>query len=101
MWNLYKIIFRGRVQRVRYKRYMSNLAQELGLVEYIRNLEDKSINIFMCSKSDKLIEFFERIKELSESAKVREIVQKEYSVNPELKYFEIAWEIMGKNYEGF
>ena len=40
MWNSYKIVFRGRVQRVRYKRYMSDLVQELGLVEYIRNLED-------------------------------------------------------------
>lgn len=43
--NSYKFIVYGKVQGVWYRRYVMQIAKTLGYVGYVRNLEDKTVEI--------------------------------------------------------
>lgn len=98
----YKIIVRGRVQRVGFRRYVLDLAREMGLSGYGVNLPDGSVEIFVQGLNGKLEEFKLNIRDAPFPATVREVNVKEAKVNPDLKYFQIKYGSIGDELqEGF
>ena len=83
----YEVRIFGRVQRVGYRRYILDLAQEMKLNGYVENLKDGSVYVFIQGEEDILNKFLERIKEPPEPAKVDDIKVSEVGIKPELKYF--------------
>ncbi len=85
----YRINVRGRVQRVGFRRYILDLAQEMGLSGYVVNLPDGSVEIFVQGPSELLEEFKSKISGAPPPAKVRELVVCEEKFNPQYKHFQI------------
>ncbi|MGQ9514354.1 MAG: acylphosphatase [Thermoproteota archaeon] len=52
----------GRVQRIGYKRFVLDVAQELGIYGYVKNERDGSVSIFAQADEEKLNRFLERIR---------------------------------------
>jgi len=79
----------GRVQRVGFRRFVLDSAQELGLSGYVRNEKDGSVTIFV-QGDDALVEkFIETIKSPPQPAHVRSVDVKDARPRPALKYFVI------------
>jgi len=79
----------GRVQRVGFRRFVLDSAQELGLSGYVRNEKDGSVTIFV-QGDDALVEkFIETIKSPPQPAHVRSVDVKDARPKPALKYFVI------------
>lgn len=53
---------RGRVQRIGYRRYVLDVAQELGLTGYVKNIPDGSVEIKAQGDGAKISQFLEKIK---------------------------------------
>jgi acylphosphatase len=62
MLKAYKINVHGRVQRIGYRRYILDLAQEIGLSGYVKNELDGSVTIFIQGKEENIREFMEKAK---------------------------------------
>lgn len=60
----------GEVQGVAYRTYAQESATELGVVGYVRNLSDASVEVLAQGQSDLLKEFVEYLNEGSLRAKV-------------------------------
>ncbi len=102
MLNAYKIKVYGRVQRIGYRRYIIDIAQDLGLSGYIENHKDGSVDIFVQGVSDKLKEFIEEARNPPKPVRIKEFNIMETSLNPEYKYFEIKpGELWEEFHEGF
>ncbi len=92
----------GRVQRVGFRRYILDLAQDLGLTGYAKNLPDGSIEIFVQGEEEQLRRFLEMMKQTPPLAKIREIKKEGTGVNPEIREFEITYGELGDELqEGF
>jgi acylphosphatase/soluble cytochrome b562 len=92
----------GRVQRVGFRRYVLDLAQDLNLSGYVKNLSDGSVEIFVQGEEEKLSKFLESIKQPPPPAKIREIKEEETSEKTEIKEFRIVYgEIADELQEGF
>lgn len=87
----YNIIVKGRVQRVGYRRYLLDIAQELGLMGYVKNREDGAVQIFVQGSEDVLNTFLERAKNPEYPAKVLNMEIEEAGPNPEYKHFAIKF----------
>jgi len=95
---LLKVI--GKVQRVGFRRYALDLAQELGLVGYVKNLPDGSVQIFVQGEKERS-KFLELVKS-PPLGKVKEIKVKEVPVDPTIKEFRIIYGELGEELqEGF
>ena len=81
----------GRVQRVGYRRYLLDIAQELGLAGYVENMPDGSVHIFIQGPQEKLNDFMDKARNPGYPAKVSELIIKETKPNPEHKYFTIKY----------
>ena len=79
----------GRVQRVGYRRFVLDSAQELGLSGYVRNEKDGSVTVFVQGDDAVLEKFIEMLKSPPQPAYVRSIDIKEVKPKPRLKYFAI------------
>ncbi len=77
----------GRVQRVGYRRFVLDSAQELGLSGYVRNEKDGSVTIFVQGDDAVVEKFIETIKSPPHPAHVRSIDVKDARPRPALKYF--------------
>ncbi|MEM3027693.1 MAG: acylphosphatase [Candidatus Bathyarchaeia archaeon] len=92
----------GRVQRVGFRRYVLDLAQELGLTGYAKNLPDGSIEILIQGDVEGLSRFLEIIKQPMLPAKIKEIIKEETTPRPEVKEFKIIYgELIEELQEGF
>ncbi|MBS7627820.1 acylphosphatase, partial [Candidatus Bathyarchaeota archaeon] len=92
----------GRVQRVGFRRYVLDSAQELGLTGYAKNLPDGSIEIFVQGDVEGLSKFLEIIKQPMIPAKIKEIIKEETNPKPEIKEFKIIYgELIEELQEGF
>jgi acylphosphatase len=79
----------GRVQRVGYRRFILDSAQELGLSGYVKNERDGSVTVF-AQGDDAIVEkFIETIKSPPPPAQVRPIDIREAKPRPGLRYFAI------------
>jgi len=92
----------GRVQRVGFRRYILDLAQDLHLTGYAKNLPDGSIEIFIQGKKKQLLTFLKTLKQPPPPANISELKQKETTTNPEIKEFKLVYgELAEELQEGF
>ncbi|MEM2885587.1 MAG: acylphosphatase [Thermoproteota archaeon] len=81
----------GKVQRMGYRRFVLDAAQELGISGYVRNERDGSVSIFAQGDEEKLSRFLGRIRAPEEPIVVKSFVEKPAKVNPRLKFFEMRY----------
>ncbi|NHV97639.1 MAG: hypothetical protein HA494_07655 [Thaumarchaeota archaeon] len=79
----------GRVQRVGYRRFVLDSAQELGVAGYVRNERDGSVTVFAQGDEAVLEKFVERLKSPPPPAQVRSVDVRDAAPKPRLKYFVI------------
>jgi len=79
----------GRVQRVGYRRFVLDSAQELGVAGHVRNERDGSVKVFAQGDEAVLKEFVERLKSPPPPAQVRSVDVRDAALKPRLKYFVI------------
>jgi acylphosphatase len=79
----------GRVQRVGYRRFVLDSAQELGLSGYVRNERDGSVTVFVQGDDAVVEKFIEMLKSPPQPAYVRSVDIKEIKPKPRLKHFAI------------
>jgi acylphosphatase len=79
----------GRVQRVGYRRFVLDSAQELGLSGYVRNEKDGTVTVFVQGDDAVVEKFIEMLKSPPQPAYVRSADIKEVKPKPRLKYFVI------------
>jgi acylphosphatase len=79
----------GRVQRVGYRRFVLDSAQELGLSGYVRNEKDGTVTVFVQGDDAVVEKFIKMLKSPPQPAYVRSVDIKEVKPNPRLKYFAI------------
>ena len=95
-------VARGRVQRVGYRRYVLDLAQELGVTGYVKNLDDGGVRIFSQAPPETLEQFIERLKNPPPPAVVKQLEVREAKVRPGLKGFRIRYgRLQDELQEGF
>ncbi len=70
------VTVRGRVQRVGYRRYVLDAAQEEGVAGYVRNQPDGSVLIFAQGEGGQLSSFLERIRSPPPPALVKEVQER-------------------------
>jgi len=92
----------GKVQRVGFRRYILDLAQELGLAGHVKNLPDGSVEVFAQGPQDILNSFLDRIKKSPPPVLIKNIQVREVSPKPEVKTFRIVFgELAEELQEGF
>ena len=92
----------GRVQRVGFRRYVLDLAQDLNLTGHAKNLPDGSIQIFIQGEKEPLSKFFQMLKQPPPPTSIREIKEEETATNPEIKEFKLIYgELSEELQEGF
>jgi acylphosphatase len=79
----------GRVQRVGYRRFVLDTAQELGLTGYVKNEKDGSVTVFTQGDDAVVEKFIEMLKSPLQPAHVRSVDVKDARPRPALKYFAI------------
>lgn len=79
----------GRVQNVAYRVYVQDAAMKLGLVGWVRNLSDGTVELVAQGNPDSLKEFVEHLHEGSLMAKVESVSIDWRSVKRELEDFSI------------
>jgi acylphosphatase len=79
----------GRVQRVGYRRFVLDSAQELGLSGYVRNEKDGSVTVFVQGDDAVVEKFIQMLKTPPQPAYVRSVEIKEVKPKPRLKHFTI------------
>jgi len=79
----------GRVQRVGYRRFVLDSAQELGVAGYVKNERDGSVTVFAQGDDVVLGRFVERLKSPPPPAQVRSVDVRDAPLKPRLKYFVI------------
>ena len=97
----YLLYVYGRVQRVGFRRYVLDLAQDFGLTGYVKNLPDGSVEILVQGEEVRLSNFLDRIRK-PQWGTVKDVKIRETTVNPEIKNFKIIYgEIQEELHEGF
>lgn len=56
--NTYKLMVTGRVQGVNYRRFVIEMAQALGYVGYVKNMNDGSVEVVINATYEEDLEFF-------------------------------------------
>ncbi|MDT7877447.1 MAG: acylphosphatase [Candidatus Caldarchaeales archaeon] len=79
----------GRIQRVGYRRFVLDTAQELGLTGYVKNEKDGSVTVFTQGDDAVVEKFIELLKSPPQPAHVRSVDVKDARPRPALKYFAI------------
>jgi Acylphosphatases len=98
----YLIKVYGRVQRVGFRRFALDIAQELKLAGYVKNLEDGSVELFIQGDEEKLKYYIEKIRNAPQPIKVDNLVVEEQSYRSEIKFFKIIYgELPDELQEGF
>jgi acylphosphatase len=94
----YNLCVYGKVQRVGFRRYILDLAQELSLAGQIKNLPDDSVKMFIQGDEKILLKFIELIKQPPIGI-VKDVKIKEAIVKPKLKKFTIVYRKLLMNYK--
>ena len=102
MLKAFQVRVYGRVQRVGYRRFILDSAQELGLSGYVKNERDGSVTVFAQGDEAILGKFVEMLKSPSPPAYVKSIDVKEVKPRPAIRYFTIKPSpLHGELQEGF
>ncbi|MBS7637779.1 acylphosphatase [Candidatus Bathyarchaeota archaeon] len=86
-----RLTIKGRVQRVGYRRYALDLAQELGLGGYVKNLPDGSVEVLVQGMEDTINLFMEALNNPPPPAVIREIQKIRVEPSPEIKEFRVLY----------
>ena len=86
-----EVIVKGRVQRVGYRRFILDLAQELGVVGFIENLRDGGVRIFCQAHPKVLSRFVKKARNPPKPARVKQFDVKEVRPRPRLRYFRVKY----------
>jgi acylphosphatase len=87
----YKLIVTGKVQKVGYRDFVEHIASELGINGYVKNLENKSVELVAGHADESILkQFVERIKKPGGLARVKEIKIEEIAL-PSYEGFEVIW----------
>jgi len=89
MLKAFQVRVYGRVQRVGYRRFVLDSAQELGLSGYVKNERDGSVTVFAQGDEAILEKFIEMLKSPPPPAYVKSIDVKEAKPRQAMKYFTI------------
>jgi len=89
MLKAFQVRVYGRVQRVGYRRFVLDSAQELGLSGHVKNEKDGSVTVFAQGDEAILEKFIEMLKSPPPPAHVKSIDVKEAKPRPATKYFTI------------
>jgi len=81
----------GRVQRVGYRRFVLDTAQETGVSGYVRNERDGTVTVMAQGDDDQMKVFLERIKNPPGPVLIKGFFEKPCRVNPRLKSFEVRF----------
>ncbi len=81
----------GRVQRVGYRRYVLDKAQELGVAGFIENLEDGSVRLFAQAEDEVLEQFLQAVRNPPPPAIVRSVDERPAKPDRKLKSFRIKY----------
>ena len=79
------------MQRVGFRRFCLDLAQEFGISGLIRNLADGSVELIIQGDSEKIERFLSSLNRAPKPIVIREISKEEIEVDPSLKYFRIEY----------
>jgi len=90
MGKAFEVEVRGRVQRTGFRRYVLELAQELGLSGSVENRPDGSVHIFLQGEEEPIKRLIDRLKE-APIARVKEVKVNASKPKPELKHFKIIY----------
>jgi acylphosphatase len=89
MLKAFQVRVYGRVQRVGYRRFVLDSAQELGLSGHVKNERDGSVTVFAQGDEAILEKFIEMLKSPPPPAYVKSIDVKEAKPRRAMKYFTI------------
>jgi len=89
MLKAFQVRVYGRVQRVGYRRFVLDSAQELGLSGHVKNEKDGSVTIFVQGDEAILEKFIEMLKSPPPPAYVKSIDVREAKPRQAMKYFTI------------
>ena len=81
----------GRVQRVGYRRYVLDKAQELGVAGFIENLEDGTVRLFVQAEDEVLEQFLQAVMNPPPPAIVRSVEELPARPDRKLKSFRIRY----------
>jgi len=87
----YKVKVSGRVQRIGYRRFVLENAQELGVDGYVRNEKDGSVSVFVQGDEALVKQFLERIREPPRPVVIKDFEVKVAKVNPKMKFFNVKF----------
>lgn len=98
----YEIKVSGMVQRIGYRRFVLENAQELGLKGFVRNEADGSVTVFVQGEERLVEQFLERIREAPQPVVVKDFGVNAANLNPNLKFFSIEFGSLAEELqEGF
>jgi acylphosphatase/archaellum component FlaC len=97
-----RLTIKGRVQRVGFRRYALDLAQDLGLGGYVKNLEDGSIELLVQGQKESIERFLEALKKPPPPTSIREVMEAKLEPTLEIRTFKILYGEIGEELqEGF
>ena len=97
-----RLIVKGRVQRVGFRRYVLDLAQDMGLAGYVKNLPEGSVEVFVQGLEGSISKFIEAVKSPHPPAVVREVLEKPVEPRQDVESFEVIYgELAEELQEGF
>jgi acylphosphatase/soluble cytochrome b562 len=86
-----RLTLKGRVQRVGLRRYALDLAQELGLKGYAKNLPDGSLEVLAQGLEEPIRAFIEALRSPPPPAHVRELTEELVEPSPEIREFRVIY----------
>ncbi|MEM4914920.1 MAG: acylphosphatase, partial [Thermosphaera sp.] len=94
--------FYGRVQRVGFRRFVQESAQDLGLSGYVKNEKDGSVTVFVQGDDEAVAKFIEIVKSPPPPAFIKTMEEKEAKPRSKMKFFEIRYgRLVDELQEGF
>ena len=98
----YGVKVSGKVQRIGYRRFILENAQELGVSGYVRNMADGSVAFFVQGEERLVKQFLEEIKEPPRPVVVKGFEVKATELNPRLSFFRVEFGSLAEEFqEGF
>lgn len=86
-----RIIVKGRVQGVSFRYFTKRSAQRLGVVGWVRNLKDGTVEVQAAGSVDELDRFREALRQGPSSARVDGLEEEPIAPVPDWKQFDIVY----------
>ncbi len=98
----YTVRVYGRVQRVGFRRYILDNAQDLGLQGYVKNKPDGSVLIFVQGDNVTVDRFLQLISNPPYPIRVDRVLKESASIEPDMRYFVVKYDDLASELqEGF